>query len=81
LPSKRKDADLRLAFGCHVRLLRKKRHLTQEQLAELASISVDFLSLIERGRNSPSFENLGALANALGTSVASLFTFPKGGTK
>jgi transcriptional regulator with XRE-family HTH domain len=81
LPSKKKDADLRLAFGSHVRLLRKKRQLTQEQLAELASISVDFLSLIERGCNSPSFKNLGALANALGTSVASLFAFLKGGTR
>jgi transcriptional regulator with XRE-family HTH domain len=62
-------------------LLREERHFTQEELAEHAGISVDFLSLIERGRNSPSFENLEALADALGTSVASLFTFGKAGAK
>ena len=72
---------MRMMFGDRVRLLRKKHHLTQEQLAELAGISVDFLSLIERGRNSPSFENLEALSDALKTSVASLFTFPKGGAR
>jgi len=58
-----------------VRALREARGLTQEQLAEKAQISVDFLSLIERGRNSPSFENLEALANALSVGVVSLFTF------
>jgi len=32
--------------------------LTQEQFAELVGVSVDFLSLIERGINAPSFEVL-----------------------
>jgi transcriptional regulator with XRE-family HTH domain len=58
-----------------VRTLRLKRGLTQERLAEIAGISVDFLSLIERGRNSPSFENLETIAAALNTSVAALFDF------
>ncbi len=66
---------LREKFGNRVRLLRGKRGLTQEQLAELAGISVDFLSLIERGKNSPSFDNLDELAEALGVTVAQLFTF------
>jgi transcriptional regulator with XRE-family HTH domain len=48
--------------------------LTQKQLAERAGISVDFLSLIERGKNSPSFDNLDDLADALGVSVAELFS-------
>jgi transcriptional regulator with XRE-family HTH domain len=49
--------------------------LTQERLAEKAKISVDFLSLIERGRSSPSFENIENLARSLGLPVAELFTF------
>jgi transcriptional regulator with XRE-family HTH domain len=72
---KKAEPDLRTKFGRRVRALRETRGLTQEQLAERAEISVDFLSLIERGRNSPSFENLEALARALGLGVASLFTF------
>jgi transcriptional regulator with XRE-family HTH domain len=31
--------------------MRSERGLTQEQLAERAGISVDFLSLIERGKS------------------------------
>jgi transcriptional regulator with XRE-family HTH domain len=50
--------------------MRNERGLTQEQLAERAGISIDFLSLIERGKSSPSFENLDELADALKVSVA-----------
>ena len=68
-------SQLREKFGNRVRLLRGESGLTQEQLAERAGISVDFLSLIERGKNSPSFDNLEDLAEALNVSVARLFTF------
>lgn len=71
----KETSQLREKFGNRVRLLRSERGLTQEQLAERAGISVDFLSLIERGRNSPSFENLDQLADALDISVAQLFSF------
>ena len=49
--------------------------MTQEQFAETLAISVDFLSLIERGRNAPSFETLDKIAKRLKVSVADLFTF------
>ena len=75
---KKAEPDLRTKFGRRIRALRETYGLTQEQLAERAEISVDFLSLIERGRSSPSFENLDALASALERPVASLFTFPEG---
>lgn len=71
----KKHSKLRERFGQQVRSLRAARGLTQEQLAERAEISVDFLSLIERGRSSPSFDNLDDLAQALGVSVAHLFSF------
>jgi len=71
-------SQLREKFGQKVRLLRGERDLTQEQLAERAGISVDFLSLIERGKSSPSFENLDELADALEVSVAALFSFEGG---
>ena len=49
--------------------------MTQEQLAEAADISVDFLSLVERGVNAPSFATLGRLADALGVPEKELFEF------
>ncbi len=66
---------LREQFGHHLLSIRHQRRLSQEQFAELVGISVDFLSLIERGINAPSFETLERLAERLGVTVAELFTF------
>lgn len=49
--------------------------MTQERFAEMLDISVDFLSLIERGKNAPSFETLDKIAKRLHLPVAQLFTF------
>jgi len=49
--------------------------MSQEEFAELLEISVDFLSLIERGINAPSFENLEVFATQLGIPASELFTF------
>ena len=53
---------LRKQFGQRLLSIRQQRRLTQEQFAELVGISVDFLSVIERGINAPSFETLEVLA-------------------
>jgi len=58
-----------------IRQLRAQMGKTQEQFAELAGISVDFLSLIERGRNAPSFKKLERMSKGLNTPVASFFAF------
>jgi transcriptional regulator with XRE-family HTH domain len=68
-------ATLRKSFGQRLRDIRASRKLTQEQFAEALGISVDFLSLIECGRNAPSFETLDRMARRLKLSVADLFTF------
>lgn len=49
--------------------------MTQEQLAEAARISVDFVSLLERGVNAPSFESIERLSNALEVEEKELFDF------
>jgi transcriptional regulator with XRE-family HTH domain len=67
--------NLKINFGKTVRTLRKRKGMTQEQLAEAADISVDFLSLVERGVNAPSFATLERLADALGVPVKELFEF------
>ena len=45
---------------------RKQAGMTQEQLAEASNISVEMLSLIERGNNHPSLPTLYLLAKGLG---------------
>ena len=68
-------ATLRKQFGRKLRSIRKRRDMTQEQFAELLDISVDFLSLVERGLNAPSFESIEAFSITLGISVRDLFDF------
>lgn len=66
---------LRSRFGQRLKTLRNRAGLTQEELAAHADISVDFLSLVERGINAPSFETLERLAKALDLRVQDLFDF------
>jgi transcriptional regulator with XRE-family HTH domain len=42
-------SPLRKQFGKRLRAIRKSRGMTQEELAELLDISIDFLSNMERG--------------------------------
>jgi len=67
--------SLRDKFGQRLKAIRLHRKMSQEQFAELIGISVDFLSLIERGVNAPSFENLDAFSAQLGIPVSALFDF------
>ena len=68
-------ASLRKDFGARLRSIRSERKLTQEQFAERVGISVDFLSLIERGINAPSFETIEQMAKRLRVPVKALFDF------
>ena len=67
--------SLREKFGQRLKAIRLARKLSQEQFAELLGISVDFLSLIERGLNAPSFENLDAFSTKLDIPLSALFDF------
>ena len=69
MPSLRKD------FGNRLRTIRLERKLSQERFAEFVGISVDFLSLIERGVNAPSFETIEHMAKRLRVPVVALFEF------
>jgi transcriptional regulator with XRE-family HTH domain len=69
--------SLRQQFGIRLKAIRLERELTQEEFAELVGISVDFLSLIERGVNAPSFAVLERMAGKLRLPVRELFDFRK----
>lgn len=58
-------SDIKLRFGKRMRKFRRNKDLTQEKLAELVGVSVDFISLIERGLSSPSFETIQKLSEIL----------------
>jgi transcriptional regulator with XRE-family HTH domain len=58
-----------------LRNIRTQRGMTQERFAEVLNISVDFLSLMERGISAPSFETLERIAKSLRITVGDLFTF------
>ena len=68
-------STLRKNFGQQLRDIRAQRGMTQERFAEVLNISVDFLSLMERGISAPSFETLERMAKSLKMTVADLFTF------
>jgi len=69
------NMELRKKFGKRLKLMRKVRGLTQEQLAEKLDLSVEMVSFMERGIHAPSFETLGRLSEVLQLPVQDLFAF------
>ena len=63
------------AFGTHLRSLRLKLGLSQEEVAHRAGLHVTYLSGIERGNRNPSLRNIRKIGMALGVSVGELFAF------
>ena len=64
-----------VAFGRHIRSLRERRGLTQEEVAHRAGIHVTYLSGVERGVRNPSLKNIRAIAAALEVFTGELFAF------
>lgn len=61
-------------FGTNLRRLRKERELTQEALAELAGVHINYISSCERGVTNVSIRNIDKIARGLGVSMAVLVT-------
>lgn len=60
------------AFGLNLRAARESQKLTQEQLAEKATLDPTYISGIERGVRNPSLLSMVRLAGALGVELPSL---------
>lgn len=67
-------ADLRKRFGQLVAAHRRRRGLTQEQLAEAADISTDMIAKIEGGTSGARFASVERIAAALDVDAAELFS-------
>lgn len=60
---------LNIDIGKRIARLRKDRHITQEQLAEMLDISIKHCSAVERGVSSLSIEKYIALCEIFDTSL------------
>ena len=69
------EVDFYIKLGKRIKFLREKEGLTQEKLAELAGISLDYLGKIEVNINKPGIKAILKLANALKTEPYNLFKF------
>jgi len=65
--------DFYINLGKKIKKLREERNLTQEKLAEKATISLDYLGKIEVNINKPGLLTLLKLADALEISMGELF--------
>ena len=57
------------SIGKNIRKYRLMRKLRQEDLAEKADLSINYVGAIERGEKTPSLESLISIINALGVSA------------
>lgn len=60
------------ALGQDVRKTREIEQLTQEKLAEFASLDPTYISAIERGLRNPGIKNVAKIAKALGITTSEL---------
>ena len=68
-------SDMRQIFGKHLRQLREKKGLTQEELGDKANMHFTYIGQIERGLRNPSLINIHKLAKALNVSAGELLPF------
>ena len=62
-------------IGKKIKFLREQKGLTQEKLAELSGISLDYLGKIEVCVNKPGLKSLFKIANALNIPIKAIFDF------
>lgn len=65
----------RQLLGARIKELRKRRGLTQDQLAERVDLATRYISLIEVGRSAPSLDTIVNVARALEVELKVLFDF------
>jgi transcriptional regulator with XRE-family HTH domain len=67
------EKELLKQFGKKLAEIRKKKNLSQEELAWNAGIGDNQIGRIERGEHSPSLNTVFKIANALSVSARDLF--------
>ena len=67
------STDKSVDIGSMVRTFRQQRGFSQKDLADLSEISTNTLSLVERGKTSPTVSTLQKIANALNKDISDFF--------
>lgn len=68
--------DMRRLVGGNVKRIRRKKGLTQEQLADISGFSQQYISGLERGHRNPTIVTVYELATALGAHYLDLMRPP-----
>ena len=68
--------NINIGFGKHLKDLRSKRKITQEELAELAGLEYKYIQRLEGKKpSSPTLNTLNKLARAFNISISKLLDF------
>ena len=68
--------NINIRLGNHLRILRRKKNLTQEKLADLAGLEYKYIQRFEGKKpSSPTLNSLEKLAKAFDTSISKLLDF------
>jgi len=68
--------NINIEFGKHLKKLRSKKKLTQEELASLADLEYKYIQRLESKKpSSPTLNTLEKLAKAFNTTVSKLLNF------
>ena len=67
--------NIKHLLGENIKRIRRRQHITQENLAELVDRSKNHISKIEQGLTNPPLDLLIEIANALNVSMNELFNF------
>lgn len=70
----KETARVRKIFAQNLRLLRQQKGMSQEQLAEAASLHRTYVSSVERGARNISIDNMERLARALAVDIRDLLS-------
>lgn len=68
-------ANLVNRLGERIRLLRRERNLSQEQLGELAGLHTNYIGQVERGEKNVTIESLEKITAGLHISMEELFRY------
>lgn len=69
------EHEIYIKLGKRIKYLRENAHLTQEKLAEMAGISLDYLGKIEVNINKPGLKTIIKISNAIDTPIKEIFNF------
>lgn len=72
-----KDKEYLVSFGKHLKKMREEKGMSQEELANLAEVSLPQITRIERGVINPTICTIKSLSKGLSVDMSFMFEFDK----